>query len=81
MGTREDAAPELSAADAAAMYSTAAGIEFEVVSRLSDGETGATEIRSGTGERRVLKWESEPANIASRVESARLAERLRAEAS
>lgn len=55
MGTREDAVPELSAADAAAMHSTAAGIEFEVVGRLSGGETGATEIRSGTGERRIPK--------------------------
>jgi len=70
----------MSATEAAATYSQVAGIEFEVVGRLAGGETGATQIISNTGDRRVLKWESDPSNIASRIEGAALAERLRVEA-
>lgn len=80
MATGHDSEPHLSAADAAAAYSLASDVEFAVVGRLAGGETGATEIRSEDGTRRVLKWEANPLNIASRVEGARLAERLRSEA-
>lgn len=80
MATGHDPEPKLSAADAAAAYSLASDIEFEVVGRLAGGENGATEIRSADGTRRVLKWEANPLNITSRIEGARLAERLRSEA-
>ena len=76
----DDPVLRLSASEAADVYSAVAGIDFEVVGRLAGGETGATEIRSEAGDRRVLKWESDPRNIRSRIEGAILADRLRTEA-
>ncbi len=76
----DDPVLRLSASEAAGVYSAVAGIDFEVVGRLAGGETGATEIRSEAGDRRVLKWESDPRNIRSRIEGAILADRLRTEA-
>ena len=80
MSTGGSPESSLSAAEATAMYSTAAETAFEVVGPLAGGETGATEIKSSSDERRVLKWESNRHNIASRIEGAHLAERLRVEA-
>ena len=75
-----DNQPHLSPAQAVAEFSAAVGVGFEVVGPLSGGETGATEIRSAAGDRRVLKWEADPLNIAARTEGAQLAARLGAEA-
>ncbi|MFT3854955.1 MAG: phosphotransferase [Ilumatobacteraceae bacterium] len=43
---------------------------------LTGGETGATEIRSASGVRRVLKWDADPDNVEGRRRGARMAQRL-----
>lgn len=77
---RGDATPALTADAAAARYSALVGEEFVVVGPLAGGETGATEIGSGRGVHRVLKWEADPQNITGRLDGLAVAERLRTEA-
>ena len=62
---------------AVAAYAAAAGQPFTSSRMLTGGETGATEIRSPDGTRRVLKWDADPGNVAARLRGVRLAERLR----
>ena len=57
------------------------GDSYELVGRLSGGETGAHEVRRASdGERMVLKWETEPESQTLRREGVELTERLRIEA-
>lgn len=70
----------LSSEDAVALYSSTIEMPVEHVGPLSGGETGATEIRLGTGQRQVLKWESDERNKTARRTGAALASRLRSEA-
>ncbi len=70
----------LSPEDAVALYSSTIEMAVELAGPLSGGETGATEIRLGTGERQVLKWESDELNKMARRNGAALASRLRSEA-
>ena len=70
----------LSPEDAVALYSTAIEMAVELVGPLSGGETGATEIRLDTGQRQVLKWESDDQNKTARRTGAALTSRLRTEA-
>ena len=67
----------LTAEQAVAAYAKAAGQPFTASRVLSGGETGATEIRSPDGTRRVLKWDGDPVSVAARLRGVRLAERLR----
>lgn len=56
----------------------ASGDTYELVGRLSGGETGAYEVRrSADGRRLVLKWETQPASLELRRDGVALAERLR----
>ncbi len=69
------------AEQAVALLRKVTGEAFELVGRLSGGETGAHEVRCGPGgERLVLKWEWEPDSQALRRDGVELAERLRTEA-
>src|SRR3954454_23644303 len=70
----------LTAAEATRRYSTAASRIYRLVGPLAGGETGATLIEGIDGDRRVLKWESDPRNQALRSEAVPLADRLRTEA-
>jgi hypothetical protein len=54
---------------------------YELVGRLSGGETGAHEVRRASdGERLVLKWETDPESQTLRRDGVELTERLRIEA-
>jgi thiamine kinase-like enzyme len=70
----------LSPAEATARYANATAKTYELVGSLVGGETGATAIREVGEHKRVLKWESDPGNVALRLEALTLAERLRREA-
>lgn len=70
----------LSSEDAVALYSSTIEIPVELVGLLSGGETGATEICLGTGQRQVLKWELNEQNKTARRTGVALADRLRTEA-
>ena len=72
---------EPGAARAVALLGEVTGEAYELVGRLSGGETGAHEVRRGTdGERLVLKWENDPGSQTLRRDGVELAERLRTEA-
>jgi hypothetical protein len=62
------------------VLSDVAGKRYRIVQPLAGGETGATEIEDPHGRRYVFKWEVDPDNRMRRLEGARLADRLRAEA-
>ena len=70
----------LSPIEAVGRYSTATSRSYGLLGPLAGGETGAMLIEGVDGERRVLKWESDPANQAGRCAAIPLAERLRTEA-
>lgn len=70
----------LNSEDAVALYSSTIEMPVDLVGPLSGGETGATEIRLGTGQRQVLKWESDERNKTARRTGVALTRRLRAEA-
>jgi thiamine kinase-like enzyme len=70
----------LGPAEATARYGAAIGREQRLLGPLTGGETGATAIEDVDGERRVLKWESDPHLQQRRIEGAELAERLRTDA-
>ena len=70
----------LSPVEAIHRYSTATSSSYRLLGSLVGGETGATLIEGGDGERRVLKWELDPADQALRSEAIPLADRLRTEA-
>ncbi len=58
-----------------------AGDAYDLVGRLSGGETGAYEIRRvADGKRLVLKWETQPESQVLRRDGVELAERLRSHA-
>ena len=66
---------------AVALLQEATGDAYELVGRLSGGETGAHEIRNGAdGTRLVLKWETDPDSQMLRRDGVELTERLRTEA-
>jgi thiamine kinase-like enzyme len=66
---------------AIALLQKTTGDSYELVGRLSGGETGAHEVQRGPGaERMVLKWETDPDSASLRREGVELAERLRTEA-
>ena len=66
---------------AIALLRETTGDAYELVGRLSGGETGAHEVRRGPdSERMVLKWETDPDSQRLRREGVELAERLRTEA-
>ncbi len=72
---------EPGAEQAVALLREATGEAYELVGRLSGGETGAHEVRHGSGgERLVLKWERDPGSQALRRDGVELAERLRTRA-
>jgi hypothetical protein len=69
------------AEQAVALLRETTGESYELVGRLSGGETGAHEVRRGPdAERMVLKWETDPDSRRLRREGVELAERLRTEA-
>ena len=70
----------LSPKEAVRRYSTAMSQDYRLRGPLVGGETGATLIEGSDGERRVLKWESDPSNQALRSEAITLAELLRVDA-
>src|SRR3954447_22927217 len=70
----------LSPVEATRRYSSATSRSYRLLGPLAGGETGAMLIEGVDGERRVLKWESEPTNQALRSEALVLADRLRTEA-
>ncbi len=70
----------LSPVEAARRYSAATSNTYRLVGPLAGGETGATLIKGDDGERRVLKWEADPAKQAQRSHALALAARLRTEA-
>src|SRR5277367_1932393 len=66
---------------AIALLRNTTGDSYELVGRLSGGETGAHEVRRGPdAERLVLKWETDPDSARLRREGVVLTERLRTEA-
>ncbi len=66
------------AAHAVALLQEATGDAYELVGRLSGGETGAHEVRrQADGTRLVLKWETEPDRQMQRREGVELTESLR----
>jgi hypothetical protein len=66
---------------AIALLQETTGDSYELVGRLSGGETGAHEVRRGPGaERMVLKWETDPESQGLRRDGVELTERLRTEA-
>lgn len=80
MADLDDDGPVLSPEAAVGRYGELIGERFRLVGPLAGGETGATEICSDAGERRVLKWDADPRNIAARTAALSLAVRLRTEA-
>jgi hypothetical protein len=71
----------LNAEQAVALLRETTGDSYELVGRLSGGETGAHEVRRGPDqERMVLKWETDPDSQGLRREGVVLTERLRTEA-
>lgn len=66
---------------AVALLQETTGDPYELVGRLSGGETGAHAVRRGSdAEQMVLKWETDPDSQRLRREGVELAERLRTEA-
>lgn len=72
-------ATEMSAAEAVALLSRTTGQSYRLVGRLSGGETGAHEVRSPTGDRLVVKWDTAEPSQMLRREAVVLSERLRTE--
>jgi thiamine kinase-like enzyme len=70
----------ITAEKAVSLLAQASNEHYELVGRLSGGETGAHEVVGPTGRRFVLKWDSQPRSQIIRGEAVLLAERLRAEA-
>jgi len=68
------------AEEATQLLAKATGRNFELVGRLTGGETGAHEVRGPGNERLVLKWELDPSSRASRRVAVGLTERLQREA-
>ena len=62
------------------MLSEATGRNFELVGRLTGGETGPYEVRGPDNERLVLKWELDPSSKAARRVAVELTDRLQNEA-
>ena len=62
------------------MLSETTGRNFELVGRLTGGETGAHEVRGPDNERLVLKWELDPSSQALRRVAVGLTDRLQNEA-
>ncbi len=72
---------EIDAEHAVALLQEATGEAYELVGRLSGGETGAHAVRCGAdGTRLVLKWETDPDSQILRRDGIELTERLRTEA-
>jgi Ser/Thr protein kinase RdoA (MazF antagonist) len=69
----------LSAVQAVALLAATTGESFELVGRLSGGETGAHEVTGPMGRRLVVKWDSAPSSSRLRLEAVALSERLRTE--
>jgi hypothetical protein len=67
---------EMSAAQAVELLAATTGDAYELVGRLSGGETGAHEVTGPMGRRLVVKWDPAPSSDARR-EAVVLAERLR----
>jgi hypothetical protein len=66
---------------AVSLLQETSGDSYELVGRLSGGETGAHEVRRAfDGERMVLKWETDPESQTLRRVGVELTERLRIEA-
>ena len=66
----------IDAVEATRMLSETTGRNFELVRRLTGGETGAHEVRGPDHERLVLKWELDPSSQASRRVAVGLTDRL-----
>jgi thiamine kinase-like enzyme len=73
--------PSTDVEHAVSLLNETSGDSYELVGRLSGGETGAHEVRRASdGERMVLKWETDPESQTLRREGVELTERLRIEA-
>src|ERR1700685_3481435 len=73
--------PSTDVEHAVSLLNETSGGSYELVGRLSGGETGAHEVRRASdGERMVLKWETDPESQTLRREGVELTERLRTEA-
>jgi len=71
-----DASP-ISPEAAATLLSQETGSPFQLIRRLSGGETGAHEFLGGDGRPVVVKWDSRPRSRQLRAEAVVLSERLR----
>jgi len=71
-----NASDRLSAVAAVEQFSKASGQELLLVRRLAGGETGAHEVRTPSGRRFVLKWETDPQTMAARRRGHELTQRL-----
>jgi Phosphotransferase enzyme family len=70
---------DMNADEAIALLSATTAEGYELVGRLTGGETGAHEV-VGPGHRRlVVKWDDEPSSVSLRREAVALSERLRTE--
>jgi aminoglycoside phosphotransferase (APT) family kinase protein len=77
---RRDRGRTLNAAEAVPLLSQATGERYELVGRLTGGETGAHELRTADGRRVVAKWELQPSTQDARRRAISLSDRLREQA-
>ncbi len=73
-------AAEISAEEAVSLLAHASNAHYELVGRLSGGETGAHQIVDPAGQQLVMKWASKPRSQILRGEAVMLSARLRVEA-
>jgi thiamine kinase-like enzyme len=71
---------ELTPGEAVALLTLGTGDDYELVGRLSGGETGAHKVNGPRGRVLVVKWDSAPRSQTLRREGVVLSERLRNEA-
>jgi thiamine kinase-like enzyme len=73
-------AAEISAQEAVTLLAHASSDHYELVGRLSGGETGAHEVIGPAGQQLIMKWESKPRSQILRSEAVVFSARLRVEA-
>lgn len=71
---------QISAEEAVSLLAHASNDHYELIGRLSGGETGAHEVIGPTGQQLIMKWESKPRSQILRSEAVVFSARLRVEA-